>query len=119
MRFAALSSLLKVNGEDIVGVRALNPLAFDGFEQLLHKHFMRIFSKFPNENVTEPGKIYFTPNHASTSPKQPPFASPFSLTHTHTSDKIPLFSKSKGTIWLFAQKIIEINWLNITVLYFL
>lgn len=84
MRFAALSSLLKVNGEDIVGVRALNPLAFDGFEQLLHKHFMRIFSKFPNENVTEPGKIYFTPNHASTSPKQPPFASPLSLTHTHT-----------------------------------
>ena len=186
MRFAALSSLLKVNGEDIVGVRALNPLAFDGFEQLLHKHFMRIFSKyafglrlaiepfffflwealhhiplsvsgfhalcmepttsltakfplklhcsvgpvtvhgthksifstkilfkigptalfthlkiillqyfqflvfnkinniqtdlkFPNENVTKLGKTYFTPNHASTSPKQPPFASLLSL----------------------------------------
>lgn len=62
MRFAALSSLLKVNGDDIVGVRALNPLAYDGFEQLSHKHFMRIFSKFPNENVTEPGKIHFTPN---------------------------------------------------------
>ena len=46
MRFAALSSLLKVNGDDIVGFRALNPLAFDGFEQLLHKHFMRIFSKY-------------------------------------------------------------------------
>jgi hypothetical protein len=61
LRFSALSSLLKVKGEDMVGDRALSPLALDDFEQLSHKHFMRIFYKVPNENVTDLGNIHFTP----------------------------------------------------------
>ena len=47
LRFAALSSLLKVKGEDTVGDRALIPLIVEDFEKLPHKHFMRIIYKFP------------------------------------------------------------------------